>query len=585
MPHQDLIRHDPLWIIEPRDEKTSEHLTQSLAISPFLADLLTRRGITREDDARRFLTPNLKNLHNPFDLEDMDLAVSRLIRAIDNGETIAVYGDYDVDGTTSSALLYDFFTALGVSVIIYIPDRLKEGYSLNKPALDFLKKTGASIIITVDNGISSLECADYAHAIGLDLIITDHHQLGERLPVATAVVNSCRAENRADFNGVAGVGVAFYLAMALRKVLRDRGYFMNGRKEPNLTSLLDLVALGTVADIAPLTGQNRILVSCGIEIIRRGTRKGLRLLASVAQVDTAKLDTYDIGFRLGPRINAGGRIGEPKGGFYLLTAESSELARPFAAQLNAENDRRRTLEDHIVKEAKALIDSQAGFTERLSCMVAHRDWHPGVIGIVASRLVETYRRPAIVFAWDGSVWKGSARSIPGFAIHRALEACRAHILQFGGHPQAAGLSVAEDALQDFYTAFDAVTREQLNADSCRRRLLIDLVLNEAINDSHFTAIRALEPLGEKNRTPLFAYLNMDIVSTRKLSEGKHLKLTLKSEHGIFEAIAFNVPERFHVIVAKKTKVDVAFRPEKNEWQGTTRLQLHVVDLKESGVLS
>jgi len=570
----------PLWIVKPQDPQKSAVLARAWGVSPLVAQIMMNRGIVDSENGSAFLRVGLEALHDPFALADMDRCVARLAAAVAAGEKIVVYGDYDVDGTTSAALLFDFFKALGVAIDVYIPDRLKEGYSLNTGALDRLKAQGMQIVVTVDNGIAALACARYAREIGLDLIITDHHELMEEMPLACAIVNPKRPDNRADFAGVAGVGVAFYLAMALRKHLRQAGYFSGGRREPNLSALLDLVAIGTVADVAPLTGQNRIFVKRGLAMIRKAVRPGVHALCEVSAIGVEKVDAGAIGFRLGPRINAGGRIGEPKDGFYLLTAETVEAARPYAMRLNSENERRRKLEERMLEEAQAIFESQSGYSERMACMVAKRDWNPGVVGIVASRLVEKYQRPALVFAWDGKVWKGSARSIPDFPIHSAIGACREHLIQFGGHPQAAGLSVAEETLPAFYQAFDDYAAAQLTPALCCKRLHIDMVLSEPLSLSHLDDMAALEPLGMLNPTPLFVHESVEVVSVKRLSEGKHLKLGLRLGKTTLDAISFRYPAaRFDPVLAQKRPISLAFRPERNDWQGTSQLQLHIVDLK------
>ncbi len=569
----------PLWIDPPNGHTTAvASLSQTLSISPFLATLLANRGLGAPEAASLFLEPTLSGLANPFGFADMDRAVARLVAALKGKEKIAIYGDYDVDGTSAAALLFEFFSALGHPPAVYIPDRVREGYSLNRTALDYLKAQGISVVITVDNGTMAFDGARHAREIGLDLIVTDHHGLGDVLPPAVAVVNPLRRDNSGDVKGVAGVGIAFFLAMALRKAIREDGDFAS-RPEPNLRRLLDLVALGTVADVAPLTGQNRILVKYGLELLRKSPRPGLSALAQVARLPLNKISAGDVAFFLAPRINAAGRVGNVKDALALLSAPDLERAMPLAQKLDGNNETRRKIETLAVCEAEAIFESQSDAANRMACMVAKADWNPGVIGIVAARLVDRYRRPALVMAWDGKAWKGSARSVPGFILNEAIAACGEHLIQFGGHPQAAGFSVAEEKLQDFYRAFETLANKTLTPDACRKRLLLDMHLEEPIHAGHLEDISRLEPLGEGNRAPLLAYRGVAIESVRYLSEGKHVKCAVRRSDARFSAIAFRAPERYRALLTPQNALSIAFRPEWNRWNGTDTIQLQLVDIR------
>lgn len=561
------------WILQNPHPDLSQAIANYHQIPLVIAHLLINRGLTEPEQIQHFLQPSLAHLPDPFLLKDMDLAVKRLIRALREKEKITIYGDYDVDGTTSTALLMSFFGALGAKVDFYIPHRLKEGYSLNSEALRKLKARGTQVLITVDNGISAISEAKLAKELGIDLIVTDHHEVPPQLPEATAILNPKQAGDLFPGKELAGVGVAFYLTIALRKALREEG--MLGEAEPNLRQSLDLVAVGTIADMAPLIGLNRILVREGLKVLSRSPRLGLKALMEVCAVDR-EVNSEHVAFRLGPRINAVGRLDDAALGVKLLLSSQPDEAQQLAKILNGANEERQEIEDQIGMEAVAKVESE-GLAKRFRSLVLyHPSWHPGVVGIVASRLVEKYHLPSIVLSQDLLGLKGSARSIRNFHLVEALRECSEYLNKFGGHRYAAGLSLDLKNLPAFTERFDQIVRQKLSPEDFIPALKLDAALDlESIDGALLEQFTRLEPFGLGNPAPLLLLRGVGVRESRVVGE-KHLKLKVGDSRRSFGAIGFRLAYK---IPASQDRIDLAFVPQWNEWNGNKNIQLRISDLR------
>jgi len=510
-------------------------------------------------------------------MSDMKIAVERLVKAIRQGEKITIYGDYDVDGTTATVLLVTFLQDVGAQVDYYIPHRIKEGYSLNVEALKKIKAGGTKVLVTVDNGISAVLEAKAARDMGLDLIITDHHEVPPELPQALAILNPKKQNDHFPGKELAGVGVAFYLVIGLRKALREAG--MLGDVEPNLRQSLDLVAVGTIADMAPLVGINRILVKEGLKVLSRNPRLGLRALQEVAGVD-GEVSSDQVGFRLGPRINAVGRLEEANLGVELLLTNDLQKAETLAKRLDQANIERQGLEDDIVQEALAMIEAQGLHLKYRSLVVANEKWHPGVVGIVASRLVEKYYLPAIVLAREDQGLKGSARSIRNFHLVDALRECSEHLKRFGGHRYAAGLSMDRDCLVPFVERFDSIVRQKLTEEDFIPSLKLEVESDlSSIDAELLQQLEKLEPFGLGNPEPILLLRGVPVRESRVVGE-KHLRLKVGEGRKPIGAIGFRLAQK---IPAVSSRVDLAFSPGWNEWNGSKNIQLRIVDLREENV--
>ena len=526
------------WRQRAADDRLGLTLAQRLGVPEILGRVLAGRGVEPES-AERFLNPTLREqLPDPSAFKDMDAAVARLLRAIKAGELIALFGDYDVDGATSAALLRRFLEAVGARVVVYVPDRLKEGYGPNAPALCKLKSEGVAVAVTVDCGITAHAPLAAAAEAGLDVIVIDHH-LGEpNLPQAVAVVNPNRFDEQSPHGMLAAVGVAFLLAVGLNRALRREGWYAC-RPEPDLTALLDLVALGTICDVVPLTGVNRALVLQGLKVMQRLRNTGIAALASVAGLGE-RLDTYHAGFILGPRVNAGGRVGRADAGTRLLSTEDASEARALAEALDAWNAERREIEARVLEEAIAAVERVG--TSLPIVFVAREGWHPGIIGIVAGRLKDRFNRPACVVALDGDMGKGSGRSVAGFALGAAVIAARQAglLLNGGGHAMAAGFTVAEQnlgALRDFLAARVAA---EAGANGLVPELGVDGALMPAAATPEFvTLLERLAPFGAGNAEPRFALPALRVMRA-DLVGNAHVRVILGEATGgqRLKAIAF-----------------------------------------------
>jgi single-stranded-DNA-specific exonuclease len=563
------------WKVNPINKELVGVLGRELNVSPLMAQLLINRGLVDTDRAFSFLSPDLKDLKDPYTMLGMERAVTRIQAALGKGEKIAIYGDYDVDGATSTALLKLFFAELGTEVLTYIPERLTEGYGLNKAALLKLSKLGAKLIITVDCGISDNAEVDYAGELGMDFIITDHHEVHGDVPQAHAVLNPKQPGCEFEFKGLAGVGVAFNLVMALRTRLRDEGFFK--KEPPRLRSYLDIVAIGTVADMVPLVEENRIMVSYGVEELNKTGRPGLLALKDVSGL-RGRLTAENIAFQLAPRLNAAGRLSSAEAALNLLLTDDTAEALRLANTLEVENTERRSIERRILDEAFSIIDG----TEVGSAVVlAEVGWHPGVVGIVASRMVDRFFRPAVMIAIDAKTkeCRGSVRGIRGVNVLEGLDACSDMLITYGGHKAAAGLSIEFEKIAEFREAFNAFMAKAMSESDIRPEVELDaLVELDEIDAALIDEIERLSPFGFSNRQPILGAKDADIIRADVVGQ-RHLKIRIRQNNGkAKECIAFGMADKHPI---KGPGFDVAFYPYIDEWRGEKNLRLRIKDLQKS----
>src|SRR6516165_2170539 len=569
------------WRLRAGDVSEGQAIAVRLALPEIVGRLLAQRGIDH-DHAHGFLAPRLRDqLPDPSHLRDMEAAAARLVRAVREGETIAVFGDYDVDGATSAALLVRFFAAVGGRTRVYVPDRLREGYGPNTPALLRLRDEGVRLVLTVDCGTNAHKPLAEAAAAGLEVIVVDHHVAEPLLPCAAAVVNPNRLDEESPHGGLAAVGVAFLLVVAVNRALRQAGWYTNGRAEPELLQWLDLVALGTVCDVVPLARLNRALVAQGIKVARRNANLGLAALAAIAGV-SEPLDAYHLGFVFGPRVNAGGRVGAADLGARLLATDDPALAADLAQRLDAHNRERRDIETRTLEAAIAMVEEAA--QPPALVFAAATDWHPGVIGIVASRLKERYERPACVVALGDGIGRGSGRSIAGLPLGPAVIAARQAglLINGGGHAMAAGFTVAAerlDALREFLV-------ERLGDGLDRGRLVPELRVDAALSLGAAQAelishIERLAPFGAGNPEPRFVLPAVRVVHTEAVGNG-HLRCTLANplDTARLRAIAFRTvgtPLGQFLAETRGAAVHVAGHLRRDTWRGGDAVQLLIDD--------
>ena len=570
------------WRARLTDDRAALALAQQFDLPEIVARVLVARDVTL-DNAEIFLNPTLRALlPDPAHLIDMDRAVTRIVAAINAGETIGVLGDYDVDGATSSALLVRFFAALGRTVPVYIPDRQLEGYGPNLPALMSLKESGASLVITVDCGTTAYDPLEAAVEAGLDIVVIDHHVAEPRLPAGCIVVNPNRADETSSCGNLAAVGVCFLLVVALNRALRDAYWYDEGHPEPDLMGLLDLVALGTVCDVVPLNGVNRALVTQGLQIMARRGNPGIAALADVAGVDR-RLEAYHAGFVLGPRVNAGGRVGDSGLGVRLLTTSDPDEARAVAQRLDDYNRERQEIEQGVQEAALDLAEQQAGGNRPL-ILVAGEGWHPGVIGIVAGRLRERFDRPACVVALANGIGKGSGRSVPGVALGPAVIAAHQAgvLVNGGGHAMAAGFTVEQERLDDLRDYLATHIERQLDGEDLAPSLGFDGALSPfAATPELVETLEKAGPFGAGNSRPRFAIPQARVVDSGVVGKG-HVRCILTGADGTgrLKAIAFRSADTAlgkALLNARGTPLHVAGNLRADEWRGVTSAQLFIDD--------
>ena len=559
------------WDIFQCPIQLRDQLSAQLGVVPLIAQLLIKRGITTPEKAERFLSPSLRDLADPFLLKDMERAVERIVRAVRDEETILVYGDYDVDGMTSCALMVEFLGSLGVKTSYYIPHRLQEGYGLNSEAVKRIAGEGVNLLICVDCGVSDLEEIDLARQLGMDTIVVDHHEVPERLPDACAIINPMQPDCAYPFKGLAGVGVAFNFVMALRRRLRELEFWLK-RPEPNLLRHLDLVALGTIADVAPLLDVNRICVKYGLKEVEHTDRPGLVALKKVSRLGAGDVSVGHVAFRLTPRLNAAGRMTDPSKGMELLLARDNYQARKIAEELDQANQQRQRTEEKTLREAKEMIVAQ-NLLKRKSFVLSSDQWHPGVIGIVASRLTEEFCRPTILIAFDGDKGKGSARSIGQFHLYDGLKPCGEYLLGFGGHKYAAGITISREQIRTFDEAFEKVVQESLGNEDLSSSIAIDAEVDLAeITPQLMRDLSLFTPHGVSNPRPLFASRNQVAVNNVRPVGADSVKFDVEEGGVTHETIGFGMVDLEQSL---PSAVKIAFHPRINDWDGSKKLQLEL----------
>lgn len=561
------------WVIrEDPDKKTTYALMSALDIPGVIARILVNRGITTVQDAKRFFEPVWENLYDPFLMKDMDRAVDRVIAAIQKKERVFIYGDYDVDGITSVSLLYLFFTKMGCDVFFYIPDRLKEGYGLSSQGIHNARNVRATLLISVDCGITGEDEVALANDMGIDVIVSDHHEPGNRLPEAVAILDPKRVGCGYPFKELAGVGVAFKLVQAVAMKLE--------LSEDIYKEYVDLVALGSAADIVPMVDENRLLVKTGLEKINKMDRLGILALIDNAGLKDKQIGTGQVVFILAPRINAVGRLGNAERAVRLLITDSELRAKNIARILESENRARKSIDEETFEHALSLVEEKHQLPEDRAIVLSREGWHPGIIGIVASRIAERAYRPTIMIAVENDIGKGSARSISNFDIYSALKQCESYLIDFGGHKYAAGLSIQSDKIDDFRDAFKRVAKETLTEEDLIQKYWVDseITLPE-ITDKLVRLLNRFAPFGPNNMRPMFLSRNLQVVGTPRIVGKNHLKFRVRQGGQVFDAIGFDLGSLLYRLTPGESNLDMIYVIEENQWGGQIRLQLRVKDLR------
>lgn len=560
------------WTIKSKPEKEKvQALQNALQVNETVATLLVQRGIETYEQAKTFFRPTLNDLHNPYLMKDMDKAVSRIEKAIANNENILVFGDYDVDGTTAVSLVSSYLRTYYPNVATYIPDRYNEGYGISYIGIDYAEDNDVSLIIALDCGIKSIDHVNYAKAKNIDFIICDHHRPGDSLPDAIAVLDPKRVDCSYPYDELCGCGVGFKLIQALAE---NRNQTIE-----DLLPYLDLVATAIAADIVPMTGENRVLAKFGLEVINTNPRPGIKAL--IQNTKKKVLTITDVVFIVAPRINAAGRVKHGNEAVVLLTEYNLEQAEQFASEIEGYNSDRKDLDKQITKEALLQIEENNEI-DRFSTVVYQESWHKGVIGIVASRLVENYYRPTIVFTKSGDKLAASARSVKDFDVYNALEACAEHLVQFGGHMYAAGMTLKEENYQNFKNAFETEVKNTIHPDLLIPEIAVDFELDFSdINEKFMRILKQFEPFGPENMTPVFMSKHVvDSGYAKTLgNEAEHLKVFVKQNHSPnFNAIGFGLGKKID-LVKNKNPFDAVYIVEENEWNGNVSLQLQLRDIR------
>ena len=556
------------WECYNLDNEKVEELVKKRHITNLLASILVNRGIIDGEKINVFLNPTRKDFYNPFLMPDMEIAVKRIVKAIENKEKIMIYGDYDADGITSITVLKKYLNEIGLKTGEYIPNRLNEGYGLNKDAISKIYNDGYKLMITVDCGISGLEEVDYANSLGMEIIITDHHEPAEKLPEAIAVIDAKRKDNKYPFNQLAGVGVVFKLIQAISTELK--------LEEKEYLKYLDLVCIGTISDIVPLVDENRVIAKLGLKLIEKTKNIGLKTLLNIA--DLKKIDSNAISFGVAPRINACGRMGFQEEALQLFLTEDSGEATKIAKRLVQFNQERQAKEKQIFEEVIEKIEKDD--KDKKCIVLAEENWHHGVIGIVASKITEIYYKPSILICLEGDKGKGSGRSVPGFDLYTALTKCSDYIEKFGGHSMAIGITIKKENFEKLKEAIEKYAQES-NISDIMPIINIDKEINlKNINIEEVKSLELLEPFGVGNKMPLFLLRNLKIDSIRALSGGKHLKLTLKQDNNIVDAIGFNMGDLSKEYLLGD-KVDVVGTIEINSFGNKENIQINLKDIRKA----
>ena len=557
------------WQIYDTDEDKVNELVTKYDINELLATILVNRDIVDEQKLEIFLNPTRNNFHDPFLMPDMEKAVERIIKAINNKEKVIIYGDYDADGITSITVLKKFLEDVGLNADYYIPNRLNEGYGLNNNAIQKIVENNYELMITVDCGISGIEEINYANSLGLETIVTDHHEVGDDIPNAIAVVDAKRKDNKYPCRDLAGVGVVFKLIQAISKKLES--------KEEEYLKYLDIVCVGTISDIVPLVDENRVITKLGLMLVKQTKNIGLKSL--IVSSGYKKIDSTTISFGIAPRINACGRMGHAEEALKLFLSKNINEVKDLIKILNEYNVERQSTEKRIYEEALNQIQKNH-LEEKDAIIVAGENWHHGVIGIVSSKITELYFKPSILLCYEDDIAKGSGRSIPGFDLHDALMKCQDTIEKFGGHSMAIGITIKRENFQKFCYEFEEVAKDS-NLKDIFPMIQIDAEFElKDINKDMVKSLEQLEPFGEGNKTPIFVFRNVKIDSIRALSEGKHLKLTLKDGNIVVDAIGFNLghlAEEYRI----GDRIDVVGILEISTFNGLESIQINLKDVMKS----
>jgi len=557
------------WEIYQTNEEKVEKLQEKYKLNRLLSTLLTNRGITEEAEITKFLNPKRSDFYDPFGMPDMEKAAERILKAIKDKEQIIIYGDYDVDGITSVTVLKSFLEERGIQVNVYIPNRLNEGYGLNKTAMEEIAKQGNKLMITVDCGITAVDEVEYAKTFGIETIITDHHEPAEELPKAIAVVDAKRKDNKYECRNLAGVGVVFKLIQALSIKL--------GLDPKEYLKYLDIVCVGTISDIVPLTDENRVIVKLGLKLVEQTKNLGLKEI--LQSCGYSKINSTTISFGVAPRINACGRMGHQEEALNLLLSKEENEVKELTQKINEYNKTRQEIEKNIYNEAVEQIEKE-GLDTKNTIVVSGKGWHHGVIGIVSSKITELYFKPSILLCEEDGECKGSGRSIPGFDLHEALMECNDTIDKFGGHAMAVGINIKKEKVEEFKEEFEKIAKEK-EVDKIIPILNLDAEIKlDDVNKEMVDSLKELEPFGEANKMPIFAFRNLKIDSIRSLSEGKHLRLSVKDNKNIINAIGFNMgalADTYRI----GDRVDIAGNLEINSFNGVDSIQINIKDIMKS----
>ena len=554
------------WRIKEEATNRADEIASKYNLSSITAKIISKKNLT-DEEITKYLNPTRNDFYDPFLMPDMDKAIDRICLAIQNNEKIIIYGDYDADGITSTTILKRFFHDRGINIDAYIPNRLDEGYGLNKDAIKKIAEDGYKLIITVDCGITAIDEVKFAKELGVDIVITDHHETLETLPDAVAVVDCKRKDNKYPFNQLAGCGVAFKLIQAYSQKQQIN--------ENESLKYLDIVCIGTISDIVPLVDENRVIAKLGLLLVRQTKNLGLREILKTAGF--RKLDSYAISFGVSPRINACGRMGHQEIALQLFLTDDPIEARKCASKIEEYNRMRQETEKRIYEEATYLAEKES---DNPCIILGKENWHHGVIGIVSSKITENYYKPSILLCFEGENAKGSGRSISGFDLHEAIVACSTHLKNFGGHSMAVGLSLNTKEFEDFKNEFNQYASTKITEDLVPEIIVDEVVTEKDITIDSVKELSLLEPFGEANTQPVVMLKGLKIISIRTLSDGRHLKLTLKGDNSFIDVIGFNLgsyADRFQI----EDKIDIVGNLEINSFNNMYKIQINLKDLRKS----
>ena len=560
------------WKILPANEEKAIALQESLKIHPVICQVLVQRGIDSFEKAKDFFRPQLSQLHDPWLMKDMDKAVARIMQAVSNKEKILVFGDYDVDGTTAVACMYQFLKKVHPLLDFYIPHRYREGYGISKMGIDYAKENEFTLVISLDCGIKSIDLITYAKSLDIDFIVCDHHLPDDVLPPAVAILNPKQNDCAYPYKELCGCGVGFKLISALAPQF--------GLADESVFEFLDLVATAIAADIVPITGENRILAFHGLKKANENPNNGIKALIKLGGL-TTDLHINNLVFIIAPRVNAAGRMDDARKAVEMFVAESFEEALYFAEMLHSDNTDRKEADSSITAEALALITENATWINRKSTVVFKEHWHKGVVGIVASRLIEHYHRPTIVLTRSGEYVAGSARSVPGFNLYEAIHACREHLLGYGGHFAAAGMTMAPDQVDAFRDKFEEIVSSSISAELLIPEIVIDSMISlQDIRWPFYNILAQMEPFGPENVRPVFIARQVFDSGYSRIVKEQHIRFSLRQGNTTLTGIGFGMAEKFSLLQLKQP-VDVVFKIDENEWNGEKSLQLRVIDFRLS----